>query len=325
MTLHLAVLGCGAIARTHARTLARFGPRVRLGFASRDGSRAVDYRSRFGGFAAYSEYDRALEDPRVGAVLITTPPADHLRLTLDALRAGKHVIVEKPAFLHSTDVDDVEAAAEEAGRRVLVAENYCYKPITLLLKALIDSGEIGAVRQVRISAMKYQAPTGWRSSPALAGGGALFEGGVHWIHLLGTLGGDITEVHGMRPGDCTGVERSMIVMVRFARGGVGTLHHSWETPALLRGLSLSQIIGTRGTVVFESNGLFAISNGHRRRYLVPGLRDLRGYRGMFDDFLTSLASGAPARMTLAAARRDLVVIEAAYRSFESPYSMESCA
>jgi len=323
MTLHLAVLGCGAIAQAHARTLARFGSRVRLGFASRDESRAADYRTRFRGFASYSGYDQALQDPRVGAILITTPPANHLTLTLDALRAGKHVLVEKPAFMHSTDVDDVEAAAEEAGRRVLVAENYCYKPITLLLKRLIDFGEIGEVRQVRLNAMKYQSPTGWRSAPALAGGGALFEGGVHWIHLLVTLGGDITEVRGIRPGPDIGPERSMVVMVRFAGDSVGTLHHSWETPALLRGLSLSQIVGSRGTIVFESNGLFAVLNRGRPRLLVPGLRDLRGYCGMFDDFLTSLATGAPARMTLAAARRDLAVIEAAYRSCVSPCSLEN--
>jgi len=324
MTLHVAVLGCGAIARTHARTLARFGPRVRLGFASRDGSRARDYQKRFSGFASYSEYDHALQDPRVGAVLITTPPVDHLRLTLNALRAGKHVIVEKPAFMHSTDVDDVAAAAEEAGRRVLVAESYCDTPITLRLRALIDSGEIGEVRQVRICAMKHQAAAGWRSSPALAGGGALFEGGVHWIHLLATLGGEINEVRGLRPGEGTGVERSMVVLVRFAQGGVGTLHHSWEAPALLRGLSLSQLVGTRGTIVFESNGLFAVSNSRRRRVFVPGLRDLRGYRGMFDDFLTSLATGTPARMTLAAARRDLAVVEAAYRSCDSACTVENC-
>lgn len=323
MTLHLAILGCGAIARTHARTLARFGGRVRLGFASRDGSRADDYRRRYAGFASYSDYRAALGDPRVEAVLVTTPPSQHLGLTLDALRAGKHVIVEKPAFLHSTDADDVASAAAEAGRRVLVAENYCYKPITLLLRRLIDDDEIGVVRQVRIHAMKDQPSTGWRSDPALAGGGALFEGGVHWMHLLAALGGEITEVRGQRPGPAAGPERSMVVTVGFAGGGVGTLHHSWETRALLRGISLSQLTGTRGLISFESNGLFAVSNGRRRRWFGPDLRDLRGYRSMFDDFLTSLATGAPARMTLAAARSDLAAIEAAYRCAESPFTVEN--
>jgi UDP-N-acetylglucosamine 3-dehydrogenase len=249
-------------------------------------------------------------------VLVTTPPAQHLGLTLEALEAGKHVIVEKPAFLHSTDVDDVEAAAEEAGRRVLVAENYCYKPLTTTLTRLLEGGEIGELRSARVNALKLQPARDWRGSAELAGGGALFEGGVHWVHLLAALGPEITAVHGYRPGDDAEPERSMVVVVRYANGAVGTLHHSWDTPALLRGLSLSHLTGTRGTITFESNGLFVAVNGRRRRLLLPGLHDLRGYWGMFDDFLTALSTGAPARMTLAAARRDLSVIESAYRSVE---------
>jgi predicted dehydrogenase len=313
VTLSLALLGCGAIARTHAKTLARFGSRVRLAFASRDASRAEAYRKECGGFAAFPSYAAALEAPSVDAVLVTTPPAQHLELSLASVRAGKHVIVEKPAFLHASDADEVAAAAAAAGRQVLVAENYAYKPLTLLLGRLLEAGEIGATRLVRLSALKYQATPDWRGSAELAGGGALFEGGVHWVNLLGWLGGEIVAVHGYQPGQ-TDLERTMVVVVRYASGAVGTLHHSWEAPARLKGISFSQIIGERGTLVFESNGLFVLLNGRRKRLLLPGLRDIKGFRGMFDDFLTALSTGAAPRMTLAAARRDLAVVEAAYRS-----------
>jgi len=226
--------------------------------------------------------------------------------------------VEKPAFLRAADADQVAAAAATAGRRVLVAENYAYKPLTLTLCRRLEADEIGAVRMVRLSALKFQATPDWRGSPELAGGGALFEGGVHWINLLGWLGGEIVEARGFLPGTASGPapdgarERSAVVVVRYAGGGVGTLHHSWEAPARLKGISLSQIVGERGTIVFESNGLFVLLNGRRKRVLLPGLRDIKGFRAMFDDFLSALAGGGATRMTLALARRDLAIVEAAY-------------
>jgi UDP-N-acetylglucosamine 3-dehydrogenase len=321
VTLSLALIGCGAIARTHARTLARFGSRVRVAFASRDTARAEAYRTSCGGFAAFAGYAAAFADPRIDAVLVTTPPAQHLALALEALAAGKHVIVEKPAFLHSSDADLVEAAAARAGRRVLVAENYAYKPLTRMLGRLLEAGEIGPLRLVRLSAMKFQATPDWRGSPELAGGGALFEGGVHWVNLLGWLGGEIVEVQGFVPsgaataaGAAVSAERSIVVVVRYSSGAVGTLHHAWNAPARLKGISFSQLIGERGTILFESNGLFVLLNGRRKRVLVPGLRDIKGFRAMFDDFLSTLATGSATRMTLALARRDLAVVEAAYRS-----------
>jgi predicted dehydrogenase len=170
------------------------------------------------------------------------------------------------------------------------------------------------VRLVRLSALKHQATPDWRGVPAIAGGGALFEGGVHWLNLLGWLGPEIVEVKGYRPSTDAGPERTMVVVVRYANGAVGTLHHSWEAPARLKGLSLSQLIGERGTILFESNGLFVLLNGRRRRVLLPGFRDIKGFRAMFDDFLTALSTGAAPRMTLARARRDLAMVEAAYGS-----------
>jgi predicted dehydrogenase len=314
MTLSLAVLGCGAIARTHAKTLAGFRGRVRLGFASRDAARADDYRRALRGFAAWGGYDAAFADPAVDAVLITTPPVNHLELTLAALDAGKHVIVEKPPFLSVAELGRVAERAEEAGRRVLVAENYAYKPLTLLLERLLAAGEIGTLRLVRLSALKHQLTPDWRGAEAIAGGGALFEGGVHWVNLLGWLGDDIVEVAGYGPPVTGGLERTLVVVVRYRSGAIGTLHHSWETPARLKGVSLSQITGSSGTILFESNGIFVALNGKRRRIFLPGFRDIRGFRAMWADFLNALTTGAAARMTLARARSDLAVIEAAYQT-----------
>lgn len=310
--LHLAMLGCGAIAARHAQTIRRLDPGVRLGFASRDDARAVRFRERYEGFAAWASYDAALADPRVDAVFVTTPPALHLDLTLRALATGRHVIVEKPAFMRSCDVDIVVAAAAAAGRQVLVAENYCYKPLAELLRAVVTSGELGEVLFVDVQALKRVVRDDWRNDVAMAGGGALFEGGVHWVDLIAHIGLTVESVQGFRPGSLDGIERSTLVVFQYEEGAIGTLHHSWEVPALLRGIQLSRITGTAGSVTFESNGVFACVRGRRTRFLLPGLRDIGGFRAMFADFFAVLRTGCAPRMTLDRARTDLALVEAAY-------------
>jgi predicted dehydrogenase len=310
----LAFLGCGGITAMHSRTLAGVDSSVRRYYASRDRDKAEAFARRYSGAGSFGSYRFALEDRRIDAVLVATPPATHLELTLAALAHGKHVIVEKPAFLRAADVARVEVLAEQTGRQVLVAENYAYKPLALLLHQVITSGELGEILFVHVNATKLQPTPDWRGDPSLAGGGALFEGGVHWMDLMAHLGLRVESVQGYRPGIPTGPERSMLVVLQYEEGGVGTLLHSWETPALLRGLRLSKVSGTRGSVTFESNGLFALIGGARSRLVAPGLSDLRGYGAMFRDFFVALRTGAPPRMTLARARLDLQLVEAAYGS-----------
>jgi predicted dehydrogenase len=102
--------------------------------------------------------------------------------------------------------------------------------------------------------------------------------------------------------------------MQYAEGATGTLAFSWEIPSAAKGLRLSRIYGSDGSVAFESNGLFIAQFGRRRAIRFPGVRDLSGSRAMFDDFLTALAQGRAPRFTLAAARRDLELIERAYAS-----------
>ncbi len=281
-------------------------------------ARAADCSRRYGGSGYFGSYKEALRDPHIDVVLIATPPVTHLDLTIAALQAGKHVIVEKPAFLRSGDVAVVREAAATADRRVLVAENYCYKPLLWRLRELIEGEAVGEVLFVHVNALKRQTTVDWRDDPRAAGGGALFEGGIHWINFLANLGLTIESVRGLRPGIGEGLERSVLVAIRYAEGPVGTLYYSWEVPSLFRGLRLSRIFGRAGSITFESNGLLIVVNGRRKRLLLPGLRDIAGYRGMFRDFFDALRSGAEPRMTLDQAERDLALVESVYRSLGEP-------
>lgn len=314
--VNLAFLGCGNITRGHSRTLAR-SDEVRRYYASRDRAVAEECNRRFGGDGAFGSYREAMEDPRIQAVLVATPPDSHLDITLEALERGKHVIVEKPAFLRSSDFVPVRDAAERAGRRVFVAENYAYKPLARALQRIIASGALGEIRFLNLVAVKKQLSGGWKDDAAVAGGGALFEGGVHWVDLFAHLGLTVESVHGFRPLPGDGLERSMVVVARFEGGGIGTLYHSWEVPSPFRGLRLSRIYGTRGSAVFESNGLVVAVTNPRPRLVFPGVRDISGYRAMFHDFFDSIRTGKEPLMTLARAQHGMELIETAYATARS--------
>lgn len=321
--VNLALLGCGQITRTHSRTLSGFGSEVRCFYASRDPAAAEKFARHYGGAGFFGSYAAALDDERIDTVLVATPPHSHLELTLRALEYGKNVIVEKPAFLRASDFATVRSAETRSGRRVFVAENYCYKPLARLLRGVVTSGALGEIRFLHLDAVKYRAPGGWRGDPTVAGGGALFEGGVHWIDLLANLGLRIEAVHGFRPGDWQGSERSMLLVAEYEEGAIGTLAHSWEIPSPLQGLRLSRIYGTKGSVVFESNGLFILVTGAKPSLMFPGLRDISGYQAMFRDFLTALRTGSEPFMSLCRAQRSIQLIEAAYRTAPSIPTVES--
>jgi predicted dehydrogenase len=314
--LGIAFLGCGAVTRAHTRTLRSLDRDVRLFYASRDLRKASELNARCGGAGAFASYATALEDPRVDAVLIATPPAFHLEWTLRALAAGKHAIVEKPPFPRATDFAAVERAARSASREVMIAENYFYKPVLRVVRGMVQDGTIGEPRLLDIKALKTQRTGDWRDDPDIAAGGALYEGGIHWIDFLANLGLDVVSVHGFRPGSPDGLDREMVVVTRYAEGAVGVLFFSWATPSLLKGVRLSHIYGTQGTIRFESNGLFVLSTGKRTRLRLPGISDLTGTRAMFRDFLGALREHRPPQFTLERARRDLELVEAAYRTAE---------
>jgi predicted dehydrogenase len=303
-------LGCGAITAAHSRTLARMGAPVRRFYASRSGERAAAFESRFRGAGSYGSYEAALADGRTSVAFVATPPSSHLELTLRALRAGKDVIVEKPAFARAADFDAVSGAAREAGRRVLVAENYAYKPLARVLREVLSAGEIGELRFLHLNAVKHQAAEGWRQDAAECGG-ALFEGGIHWIDLAANLGPRVRRARAFRAGRRGAPERSSVVVLDYEGGALGTLLHSWEIASPLRGLRVSRLYGTEGSVAFESNGLFVAVYGRRRRVVLPGLQDITGRRAMLHDFIEALRTGRQPLMTLDRARRAIELIETA--------------
>lgn len=290
-------------------------------YASRDQARAESFRQRFGGRTAFGSYSAAIADPSVDAVVVAVPPRVHRDLTLEALAAGKHVLVEKPAFPSMADFVAVQAARDRAGRVVLVGENDHYKPLVATLRRVLAEGTIGEMVFLHLATIAHRLKTAddWRNDETMAGGDAFFEEGIHWLHIAGCLGPRIVRARGYRPSvSREGPDRrakSMMVALEYDNQSVGTLYYSREIPSLFQGLRLSKIFGRRGVVTFESNGaVLLVRGGAFPRVVVPGFRDIRGYQAMYRDFVGAIREARAPEMSLERATEDHVLMEQIYAS-----------
>src|SRR4029434_10891992 len=148
---------------------------------------AEAFRTRFGGMARFASYEAAIADPGVDAVVVAVPPRFHLALVLQALAAGKHVLVEKPAFVRAEDYRTVIEARTRVMRTVLVGENDHYKALAVRLRGMLNAGLIGDLVFAHFVTVARRLKTGddWRNDEAMAGGDAFFEEGIHWLHQIG--------------------------------------------------------------------------------------------------------------------------------------------
>jgi predicted dehydrogenase len=239
------------------------------------------------------------------------------------LSAGKHVLVEKPAYPTTGDYHAVREARDKAKRVVLVGENDHYKPLAIKLRQLLAEGVIGDMVFGHFSSIVKRLKTAddWRNDESMAGGDAFFEEGIHWLHLAASLGPKITSIRGFRPEPSRdGPDRrvkSMMVAFEYDNGAVGSLYYSREIPSLLKGLRLSKLMGRKGVITFESNGAVMLVRGEGLpRLIFPGFRDIRGYQAMYRDFRESIATGRAPEMSLERAIEDQLLIDRIYSSLD---------
>lgn len=301
----IAIVGCGRIARVHAANLA---PHARLVFTSRSAGSARALAERFAG-EALSGFDEALERDDIAAVAICSPLEHHAVQTVAALEAGKTVLVEKPMARSRAETEAIGRAL--AGRppgSLTVAENYLYKPSLRRLRDWLP--EIGRLRRVRVSKLTRQEPSDWRARH-----GALLEGGIHFVALLGAVVGEEPDsVRAVFPGGRE-PERHARVDLTYPSGVSGAIRYAWNTRSLPGGiLQHSAIEGERGRIVFESNGLYlSFLAGKLFRFRFGPLADLMGFRALARDFLRSVKDPERRpRSDFDTARRDLEVVFRAY-------------
>jgi predicted dehydrogenase len=187
-------------------------------------------------------FDEMLADPELEAVVIATPVPTHYPLALQALRAGKHVFVEKPPAMRASEMEELVAAAEELGLVLMPGHLLLYHPAVAMVKQLVDSGELGDIRYIY----------GNRQNLGVirTNENALWSLGVHDLSVIMHLVDEDPETvwaHGtafLTPG----VEDVVFCYLRFPSGKVAHMHLSWLDPHKMRRMT---VVGSRKMVVFD--------------------------------------------------------------------------
>ena len=193
-------------------------------------------RNPGGDAAFYQDADSLLADPNVEIVSVATPPSSHKDLAIKAMRAGKHVLVEKPIALTEADALEIKQAAEETDRIASVNFVLRYNRIVEALREVARSEVFGKLRRVdlRNYAMQDQTPEGhWFWNPEISGR-ILLEHGVHFFDLASwVIDAKASDAWSLGVERKPGMEDRVFAAVRYGNDVVGTFWHSFTRPRLL--------------------------------------------------------------------------------------------
>lgn len=134
----------------------------------------------------YRDAEKVFADPDIDAVHINTPTNSHLALTLTALEAGKHVLVEKPMARKSEEAQRMVQAAKKAGKHLMVGMNLRFRPDVMILHEFVRGGELGTVRVIRASWLKRKetwSRSPWLHESRISGGGVLMDLGLQLLDV----------------------------------------------------------------------------------------------------------------------------------------------
>jgi predicted dehydrogenase len=208
--IRVAIVGCGRISDLHA-----LGYHGRDGYsqarivavcdAKKDRARAKAKEWGVASEKVHSDYQKLLSDPEVDLVELLVPHHLHAEMTIAACQAGKHVSVQKPMALNTTEADRMIQAAGQAGVILRVFENFVFYPPHVRAKEMIDAGEIGEPQMIRLhvgtgkSETEWKVPLSawlWRFNEGKCGGGPLvFDHGYHLFSLARYLMGPVERVY----------------------------------------------------------------------------------------------------------------------------------
>lgn len=259
-TINIGILGAARVAAYAMMAPAREvdGVTVRT-VAARDLKRAEAFAAAHGIQHVHSSYDALIGDPAVDLVYIATPPAFHAVNALKALRAGKHVLVEKPFAMDATEAREVLVAAERAGRRVFEAFHYRHHALWHRVVALLRGGAVGRINSLDAA---FHAPiaqvAGEFRWDASLGGGALMDLGCYPLQWVRVATGEepVVESASMRRNN--GVDVATEARLSFPGGALAKIACSMDADAFAASL---KIVGERGSITIDNP--LAPHFGHR--------------------------------------------------------------
>ena len=250
--IHFALLGCGRIGARHAENILRTGTLSAV--CDIDQARADAFAAKYNCQAFYSIESLLAADIKSDVVSVCTPNGLHALHSIAALKAGKHVLCEKPMALTVTDCGLMIQAAEQNNRRLFIIKQNRFNPPVVALKKLIDEGRLGKLFSVQVNCFwnrneDYYSNT-WKGTKDMDGG-TLFTQFSHFIDLMYWLIGDVENVYAITGNlghkGIIEFEDTGVVALRFYTGVLGTIHYTVNAYAHNMEGSIT-VFGEKGTV-----------------------------------------------------------------------------
>lgn len=256
-----AIVGAGVIGKEHGKVMSQLDDRLELvAVVDVELDRAEALAAERGG-KAFASLTEALEATDIDVVSVCTPTGRHGVVAIEALEAGKHVVIEKPAEVTTDKTDAIIAAQKQAGTLVTVISQHRFDPATEVVLQAIQDGRLGRVTS-GIAAVdwwrsqSYYDSGDWRGTWELDGGGAMMNQGVHTVDLLIAALGRPVEVFaytGTLAHDRVETEDVATAVVKFESGALGMVHAS---TSVYPGLSARlQVHGDHGSAVIDNDQL----------------------------------------------------------------------
>lgn len=286
--LNWLVIGIGDVTRKRVIPAILAEPRSCLGgLLTRDPAKAAAYP----GVRSSATLEQALEDSAIDAVYVASPVALHAPQTIACLRAGKHVLCEKPTGLNFTEAQAMAAAARESGRLLGIGYYRRLYPKLIRAKQLIAEGVIGQplLAESNCHGWLENMNRPWLHDPAIAGGGPLYDIGSHRIDAFNFLFGEpvgaagmlSNVVHRLDVEDCATI---MIEYLNQVRGVVDVRWNSRVTRDQFR------VIGTEGEINLDPLGGPALRYGGKEEML-PTHQNV--HYPLVENFVGAVLDGAP--------------------------------
>ncbi len=325
--LRMGVIGCGGIGLlAHLPGIAKNPQLELMAVSDTIEDKAGAAATEFGAARYYTDYRKLLEDAEVDAVTVATPVFLHRDMVIAAAQAGKHVLCEKPMARTVGECQEMIEAARKANVQLSVMFQQRYVPSNGWIKEALEDGSIGRLfaisgrsahsgPDVRMSVPGSDMAS-WVFDKRMAGGGVMFDIGVHLLDLLRWLLGDVESVSA-QVGTFVkkaSVEDNALLLLQFKSGVVGTVELSWSQVA---GVNLRSFYGSEGTIVsgLANDVRFwraGASDWERRE--APGEPWWHWHGAVISEFAKAILEGKQTPITGADGLATLQIIEAAYAS-----------
>ncbi|WP_339921821.1 Gfo/Idh/MocA family oxidoreductase [uncultured Cyclobacterium sp.] len=328
--LGFGIIGTGAIAGMHAAAINAFEGSELVAVLSSTQSRAKQAAEKFNVPADF-EIDQFLRREDIDVVCICTHSGNHLEPAIEAAKAGKHILLEKPIEVSTERADLLINACEQAGVKLGVIFQNRLKPGYLKLKEAVKAGKIGKLLMGTAAINWYRDPSyysssSWKGTKEGDGGAALINQGVHTIDLLLDIMGDAEAVYGQVKTMVHQIEGEDLAtaIVNFKNGALGSI--TGGTSLFPGNPERLEIYGEKGNIILEGGKIIAWNIKGEETQMIPGSDiggsgasdpmaiDFKLHQGQIEDMVNAIRTDNTPVVTGQDAKRSLALILGIYSS-----------